>query len=226
MLTVAGVLLGTVAGFGAVFAGAVTPQIRTYNRISVFIALFAFVTLGLLADRFLRLRAGARWRVIATIVIAAVALLAVLDQTPRDLSAAPLASQAEYAGAAAFGTQVQTTLPAGTSVFQLPYLAFPESPPIVPDVRLLAVHWLRSHHGPALELWGVKGRADAAWQEATASLPPTAMLERLRAAGFGALWVQVNGYEDGGVAIRADLEKLLGAPAAVREDGVIAMWLL
>jgi hypothetical protein len=52
------------------------------------------------------------------------------------------------------------------------------------------------------------------------------MIPRLRDAGFGALWVQLNGYEDGGGAIRADLVKLLGAPALVRQDGVIAVWLL
>ncbi len=51
-LTVAAVLLGTVAGFGAVFAGLISPQIRAYNRISVYVALFALLTLGLLADRF------------------------------------------------------------------------------------------------------------------------------------------------------------------------------
>jgi phosphoglycerol transferase len=226
MLTVAGVLLGTVAGFGAVFAGAVTPQIRTYNRISVFIALFAFVTLGLLADRLLRSCAGSRWRVIAAVAIACVTVLGVLDQTPPDLQAAPRAAQAEYAAAGVFGAEVQAAVPAGSAVFQLPYLAFPESPPLFqmsdysPFAGYVHTTGLRWSYG------AIKGRSDAAWQEATAALPPAAMIARLRDAGFGALWVQFNGYEDGGVAIRADLEKLLGAPAAVRQDGVIAVWLL
>jgi phosphoglycerol transferase len=226
MLTVAGVLLGTVAGFGAVFAGAVTPQIRTYNRISVFIALFALVTLGLLADRLLRLRGGARWRLVAGVAIACVVVLGVLDQTPRDLQSAPRAAQAEYAAAAAFGTQVQATVPARSSVFQLPYLAFPESPPLFqmsdysPFTGYIHTTGLRWSYG------AMKGRPDAAWQEATAALPPAAMVTLLREAGFNALWVQLNGYEDGGVAIRADLEKLLGDPAVVRQDGLIAVWLL
>jgi phosphoglycerol transferase len=226
MLTVAGVLLGTVAGFGAVFAGVVTPQIRAYNRISVFIALFALVTLGLLADRFLRLRTGTRWRVIAGVVVACVAVLGVLDQTPRDLQSAPRAAQADSTAAAAFGAQVQATVPAGSAVFQLPYLAFPESPPIFqmsdysPFAGYVHTTGFRWSYG------AMKGRPDAAWQEATAALPPATMIARLREAGFGALWVQLNGYEDGGVAMRADLEKLLGAPAVVRKDGVIAVWLL
>jgi phosphoglycerol transferase len=117
MLTVSAVLLGTVAGFGAVFAAAVTPQIRAYNRISVFIALFAFVTLGVLADRFLRFRTGTRWRVAATAVVGVVALLGVLDQTPGSLAGGRRAAEATYTADAAFGRQVQARLPAGAAVF-------------------------------------------------------------------------------------------------------------
>ena len=75
-LSVSAVLLGMVSGFGAVFAGAIAPQIQASNRISVFIALFALITLGVLADRFIRLRKGAAWRVTGPLVIA----LVVLDQ--------------------------------------------------------------------------------------------------------------------------------------------------
>ena len=227
MLTVAGVLLGTVAGFGAVVAGVLTPQIRAYNRISVFIALFALVALGLLADRFLRLRAGKRWPVIAGVIVACVAVLGVLDQTPRDLHSLPHAAQADSTVAETFGAQVQATVPAGSAVFQLPYMAFPEYGDSLFPMRDYApfagyVHTtgLRWSYG------AMKGRPDAAWQEATAALPPATMIARLREAGFGALWVQLNGYKDGGVAMRADLEKLLGAPAVVRRDGVIGVWLL
>ena len=159
-------------------------------------------------------------------MIAGVVLLGVLDQTPPGLGAAPRVAQAEYAAAGAFGAQVQAAVPAGSSIFQLPYLAFPESPPLFqmsdysPFTGYVHTTGLRWSYG------AMKGRPDAAWQEATAALPPAAMIARLREAGFGALWVQLNGYEDGGAAIRADIEKLLGAPVAVRQDGVIAVWLL
>ena len=72
----------------------------------------------------------------------------------------------------------------------------------------------------------MRGRPDAAWQEATAALPTPAMVERLRAAAFNAIWVQLNGYEDGGTAIHAALDGLLGPPAVVSKDGVFALWRL
>ena len=72
----------------------------------------------------------------------------------------------------------------------------------------------------------VKGRPDATWQQATAALPAPAMIQQLRAAGFKAIWVQLNGYEDAGSAIHAALDGLLGPPAVVSEDGVLAVWRL
>jgi hypothetical protein len=52
------------------------------------------------------------------------------------------------------------------------------------------------------------------------------MIQQLRDKGFAALWVQLNGYEDGGVAIRSELTSLLGPPALVKADGVVAVWRL
>jgi len=52
------------------------------------------------------------------------------------------------------------------------------------------------------------------------------MIQQLREKGFAALWVQLNGYEDGGTAALRDLSSLLGPPAVVKADGVIAVWRL
>ncbi len=59
----------------------------------------------------------------------------------------------------------------------------------------------------------MKGRADAAWQSSTSALPLTEMVSRLRKAGFNALWIRLNGYEDGGAAVIRDATALLGPPA-------------
>jgi phosphoglycerol transferase len=225
-LSVSAVLLGTVSGFGAVFAGAIFDQIRAYNRISVFIALFAMVTLGVLADRFIRLRKGGVWRAAAPLTVALVGLFGVLDQTPASLDDGVRYAAAVYAADAAFGSRVQAELPSGASIFQLPYLPFPESPPMfgMSDyepfrgyLHTTGLHW---------SYGAVKGRPDATWQQATAALPAPAMVEQLRAAGFNAIWVQLKGYGDGGAAIHTALDGLLGPPTVVSKDGVFAVWRL
>src|SRR5450759_714435 len=113
-LSVSAVLFGTVSGFGAVFALAISPEIRSYNRISVFIALFALITLGVLADRFIRLRKGAKWRVVGPLIVALVVLFGVRDTTPSHLDDG-LGQAAVYAADATFGQQVQAELPSGAS---------------------------------------------------------------------------------------------------------------
>lgn len=226
VLTLGALLFGTVAGFGAVLAGAVSPEIRAYNRISVFIAFFAFATLGVLADRCLSSHQGSRWRVVTTIIVACVVVLGVLDQTPADLGSGLPAARAAYAADATLGRQLQAALPAGASIFQLPYWPFPETPPLYgmndydPFRGYIHTTGLRWSYG------AVKGREDAAWQQSTAALPAAAMVERLRTAGFSAIWVQLNGCVDGGTAIHGALERLLGTPAVEGATGVVAVWRL
>jgi len=225
-LSVSAVLFGTVSGFGAVFALAISPQIRGYNRISVFIALFALITLGVLADRFIRLRKGATWRVVGPLVVALVVIFGVLDQTPSSLSGGVRSAAAVYAADATFGRQVQAELPSGASVFQLPYMPFPASPPMFGMSENDPLRGYLHTTGLHWSYGAVTGRPDAAWQQSTAALPAPAMIQQLRAAGFKAIWVQLNGYEDAGTAIHAALDGLLGPPAVVSKDGVLAVWRL
>ena len=225
-LTVAALLLGTVAGFGAVFAGLVSPQIRGYNRISVYVALFALLALGVLADRLIRSRPTLSWRWLSVSIVALIVVLGVLDQTPGTLAAARQANAALYASDAVFGRQVEQTLPAGDTVFQLPYIPYPgfgvvyglqEYDPLKGYVHSDGFRW---------SYGAMKGRPDAVWQESTSALPLVEMVPQLRKAGFNALWIQLNGYEDGGAAMLRDAEALLGPPAVVKEDGAVAVWKL
>jgi phosphoglycerol transferase len=225
-LTVAALLLGTVAGFGAVFAGLVSPQIRGYNRISVYIALFAVLTLGVLADRLIRRRPTPPWRWLSVGIVAVIVVLGVLDQTPGTLAAARQANAALYASDAAFGRQVEQTLPAGDTVFQLPYIPYPgygvvyglqEYDPLKGYVHSDGFRW---------SYGAMKGRPDAVWQESTSALPLPEMVPLLRKTGFNALWIQLNGYEDGGVAMLRGATALLGPPAILKADGAVAVWKL
>jgi len=52
------------------------------------------------------------------------------------------------------------------------------------------------------------------------------MIQQLREKGFAALRVQLNGYEDGGTAVDAALDGLLGPPAVVSKVGVLTVWRL
>ena len=54
------VLLGTIGGLGALIGHLVTPQVRAYNRVCIFIAFLALVAVGAAGDRLTR----SNWRVV------------------------------------------------------------------------------------------------------------------------------------------------------------------
>lgn len=225
-LTLGALLLATVGGFGAVFSGVGLSQIRGYNRISVYVALFALLLLGVLADRVLRRRESTAWRAAWVAVLVVVVVVGVLDQTPAQLWLSRERTEAAFHYDAAFGREVQAVLPAGSMVFQLPYVAFPGYGPIHGLEDYDELRGYVHTEGFRWSYAAMKGRPDAKWQEAAAQLPPDQLVEKLREEGFDALWVQLNGYEDGGKELVAEYVELLGQPVTVKPDGSVAVWRL
>src|SRR5918998_1282011 len=82
--TVIAFLIGTVSGISLVFAYLVSPQIRSWNRISIFIAFFAIAAIALLLDALqerIRVRRGGP--VLVGIVLSSVLLIGLYDQSNK-----------------------------------------------------------------------------------------------------------------------------------------------
>jgi hypothetical protein len=213
-------LIGTVGGLGAIFAYIVSPQLRAWNRISVFIAFFALLGAGLALDALGR-RIGSgtrrrRWGFAAC--LAAVLAVGVLDQTR---SSAPLpykAQEAGYVTDAHFVEAVQRQLPAGAEVFQLPYVPFPENPRVhrMEDYAEL-IGYL---HSTRLRWsYGQLKGPPSKWEAALVRRPPARMLAELSALGFKGIYLDTFGYADRGAALIAKLTRALGVKPLVSSDG-------
>ena len=91
-------------------------------------------------------------------------------------------------------TQAEAVLPAGSAVFELPVMEFPEVPPYqgVDGYELFRPYFYAKHlrfsHGD------VKGRPNASWKFQVASLPPPQMLAELRSKGFSSLYLNLKGF--------------------------------
>ncbi|MBV8801995.1 MAG: hypothetical protein JO131_03335 [Gammaproteobacteria bacterium] len=100
-------------------------------------------------------------------------------------------------------------MPEGSLIFQLPYVPFPENPPIelMKDYDQFRPY-LHSHH----LLWSygaLKGRPVASWIERLSSLPIPEMLKHISYAGYTGLYVNLNGYPDHGMAITKQITTIL-----------------
>ncbi|QEL15763.1 NnrS family protein [Limnoglobus roseus] len=211
-VTAFAILIGTVGGFGAIFNHVVTPQVRCYNRIAIYIAFFALFSILYALDAGI-VRASAWVECWSSRRVAGIATMAawlaltvcgVLDQTPvtwGDEIEAKLISdqQLRFRTDEMFFHQIEDALnPDGTTpgamVFQLPYVRWPESPPVR---NLASYEHARGYVHTNTLRWSygcMKGRETDEWCRHVSILPPEQLLEHVVKAGFDGLMLDKRGY--------------------------------
>jgi phosphoglycerol transferase len=217
---------GVVGGGSAIIAFGITPDFRSWSRISILIAFFCLVAVAIAVDGlrgWLR-RRRFRYPTPAFIaVLAGIMAFAVWDQTsPADV-ANFAALSAQYNLDGEFVGQVEGRFGPGASVLQLPSMRDPEP---VPRYHVAEYEPLRGYlHSQKLR-WSygaLKGRPDD-WTVGLDSLPDRALAPAAAAAGFDALWLDHFGYPDAGAALEAMLQRDLGPPVLVRRDNRLAVY--
>jgi phosphoglycerol transferase len=218
-LNLGAVLLGTVGGFGALFAFAVYPQIRAYSRVAVVIGFLSLAAVALLLDRLTRARPR-----LGALALLAMLLGGLVDQT-TPLAVRPNAQAKEsFASDRGLIRAVEARVPPGSLIFQLPYVMFPEGPAVQ---QLKTNDLLRPYlHSTSLR-WSqptMHGRSGEAFVLSVIQLPAIEMIDRLAATGFGGILINRDGYADHGAAIEAALRDSLAAEALASADGRLAFF--
>lgn len=212
-------LTATAGGLGTLI-GVVFAQIRAWNRLSVFIAFFALaaVALGLTA-----LSRRVRPPVFAA-VLAGVLIVGVADQTSSAFVRPYEVLEGQWRNDAAFFASLQSRLPEGAAVVNLPYEPFPEPPAgrqavYEPVKAYLHTDDLRWSYG------AMRGRPED-WAAEHATKPAVELVPAAREAGFAAILVDRLGYGDDGAAAEADLRGVLGSEPERSPDGRYLVWQL
>jgi phosphoglycerol transferase len=225
ILNAAGILLGTIGGFGSLVAFFGLPQIRAYNRIGIFLSFFALFALALWLDALARRYVITRARAIGFACAMAVATsLALLDQISPTALPDYHTVKLQFESDAAFVRAIERTVPRGALIFQLPFVTFPESPPLanMQDYDLLRAY-LHSDH----LRWSygtMRGREENAWFRETAALPTPQLLKRLGWAGFSGISINRQGYSDYGARVERELRDLLGSLPIQSPDEELAFY--
>jgi phosphoglycerol transferase len=224
VLNGSGLFLATLGGFGSLFALTVTPSIRAYGRISIYLGFFALFAVALLLDKLYR-RYGRRFWGRWTLRLTLLCLLALglYDQAPTGLFGAVALkemAQTQYPIDVAFVQVIEARLPEGAMVFQLPYFPFPEATPM--SGTLQTYDHLRAYLVSNSLRWSygaMRGREADLWQENVSSMPLKEMVPTLYYAGFLGIYIARDGYADGGQKLEADLRNLLGTEPLQSGDG-------
>jgi phosphoglycerol transferase len=207
LLAMAAVLLATVGGIGSLFSLFVTADVRSYNRISPFIAFFSIAGLALWLDR-----PGGRLRPhVRTAILAAVLVVGLADQMPalRGRNLASSSIEADFAAVSSFVATLEHHLPDQAMVFQLPTRPYPLDPGDNPiGVYSQFKPYMTSHHlrwsYPAMNPDQLK------WERAANALPEAELPRYLAHEGFSAILITRDGFPDRG----EQRERLLTDPAA------------
>jgi phosphoglycerol transferase len=215
-------LFSTVGGLSTLISF-VSTSLRAWNRMSIVIAALALAAVGLLVDALVARAALHRPRparaaaIGATLAAAVLLVVGVWDQTPAADPAARAATVASFDSDAAFTHDVEAQLPPGSTVFELPYIAFPESPPVN---RTLDSDQLRPFlHSNELGFsgGGIRGRADIDSLADIAALPVAKFVAAASELGYAGVIVDTFAYTDDSELGR--LESVIASAPLVSDDG-------
>ncbi|KUY94671.1 MULTISPECIES: hypothetical protein [unclassified Burkholderia] len=216
-LTIVLVLFCTIGGFSGIFSLLVSPMIRAWNRVSVFVAFMSIAAVLLLIQRYLCAGERASLR-IATFTLALCAF-ALWDQTTSPSLTRLEKNKVEFNSDASFARAIEQQVPAGSAIYQLPYVGFPEGPTLNrlepydlarPFLHTSALRW---------SFGGMKGRDGDLFFRYLALEPVARQIEVIRRIGFNGIYIDRRGYADNGAAIEAELTRNLGVAPTVSRTG-------
>jgi phosphoglycerol transferase len=196
VLTLFAVLFGAVSGFSLLVSGLGLHEIRSWNRLSIFIGFLALVAVAFALDWLVpRLPRWHGHAVLAAIVGGVVLVVGVLDQTsPADVPHYQAVERAWHSDDV-FMHRIARRLGDNAAVFQLPYVIFPEAGFIEETGPYDQVRgWL--HAGSLRWSWGSVHGREGDWQASVTNLLPAETLDRLAAVGFSGIMIDRAGYAD------------------------------
>jgi len=225
-LAAATLLVCLAGGAGEVVALFVTPNIRCYGRLSIYLSFFAYLGIGLmLADHLRRRRAGRAGRGFLAFLAAGTAL-ALLDQIPSGVVPDYPRDAAAFRSDRRFVERVQSSVPEGSAIFQLPPNSFPE---FGMHVNMYDYNHFRGYFHSDRLRWSygaIRGRADEKLHSSLAPLPPGPLVDRLVDLGFAGIYFNRRGHAEAGRdVIRRLLEKVPQTPIA-SDDGELLFFKL
>jgi len=225
VLVLAVILTASPGGFSVLFAMFVTPAIRGWDRIAIFVNFGCLLALAvtLHGNSYLN-KLYDRAKYTPLILSITILIIGILDQTPTSYRSIVNESFASYKVDSTFIKQIEKALPPGSAIYQLPYFGFPESA----SKNKLSVYSLGAAFFSSKTLhWsfgGMMGREGDLFYRALEKKTASEQLEEVRRLGFSAIYIDRRGYNDGAESLIADFTKLLGAPEMIRSDANVVLF--
>jgi phosphoglycerol transferase len=218
------VLVATTGGFAVFIALFVTSSIRAYNRISVFIAFLSLLTVAFLLNNFYEKYIKTRnQKIFFYLGLLGLLLAALYDQAPMH-AGSNICWRDVMNSDAKFFSSLETQLGEHAMVFQLPYMPFPEAPPVN---KLTDYEHFRGYLNSKSLRWSYgafKGTDADAFIKYLSLQTGAVFIEDLITAGYTGLYIDRFGYADSAAALEKNIEGVLKEKPFVSENGRFAFY--
>jgi phosphoglycerol transferase len=218
-LNIAAILLGTVGGFSSLFAYIISPSIRSYNRISIFIAFFALLSFFIVLQWAIKKWKPQQLKRYSYLLAAVIFLIGIFDEV-ASINVGPNydAMKPNLQSDAHFVSEIEKRLPKNSMVFQLPVAGFPENPKIndMLDYELFK-GYLHSHH-LRWSYGALRGRSTFEWQQKISEMPLSRMVDSLVYTGFLGIYIDRRGFQDHAAQLKKELSQKLKQEPLVSEN--------
>lgn len=231
ILSLGCLFLCTVGGLGSLFSLLITPMIRGYNRVSVFIAFLALFTIVITVERLCAWASSAGTckagrQLLAVSLVPVLLVGGIWDQTTRTFVPPYSWVREEFTNDETFVRNIEAILPDGAMVFQLPYAWFPEQGQIH---QMVDYDHLRGYLHSRRLRWSYgayKGRPGDAWLKEVAAKPAEELVREISSAGFRGIYIDRSGFPDAGKELESKLTALLQASPLVSPNKNLAFFRL
>ena len=207
-LNITMVLMGTIGGIGAMFSFFISPMLRGYNRISIFIEYACILAVALLADKLVNVLKArinnkkekkVKYNILLygmTVVFGCICVFSIWEGCPALVTPAYDTIEAEYTSDKEFVEAIEDELAPGSMIYQLPYHKYPEDGPVndMADYHL----YIGYLHSNTLK-WSygsIKGREEDEWNESVSEMKYEDMVSYLKEQGFAGIYVERRAYTE------------------------------
>ncbi len=202
-LNIFAVLLGTVGGFGSIFALCISSQIRAYNRISVFIAYFSILSICMVLTNLLK---GNRN---VSFIVGLIFLFGFFDQMHTESYSFRQEMVNSYYSDKKFVQEIEQLVSENAMIYQWVYQPYPEHPPIQNMGDYASFRgYLHSDH-LKWSYGDYKGRDADLWNRNLASKTTEERIRVISNVGFEGIYIDTYAYSE------KELAKLLGTMQSV-----------
>jgi len=193
-------LVITVGGFGAVLNLLTVPDIRAYNRFSVFISFFALAGLGIYLSAWYSTVSLSRTRWAMIVGVAILISISLYDQLldRSTLVAGQKNDINQYSEDQNIAAKIKSLYPNGIAILQLPMTGFP---PLSVHEKMASYDHLRPFlwtDGSFRWSWPSFSTRHRAWQDRISGLEEKQLLRAAAYSGFGAIWIDRFAFKDQG----------------------------